>query len=336
MRDSGVIFDGHNDLALRVWRGEAPRHIDLATAVSDGFAGGFFALMTPGSVPDVPERAPYSCELPPPVPFADASRDVGEMASVLEGLELTIVRHAAEIVPGRVNAIMHLEGAEPIAPDLSNLEGWYERGLRSIGLVWSRANAFAEGVPFRFPATPDTGPGLTRAGHDLVHACNLLGILVDLSHLNEAGFWEVARISQAPLVATHSNAYALCPSTRNLTDAQLDAIGESGGLVGINFAVQFLRADGASDPATPIGSIVEHVDYVASRIGVDHVGLGSDFEGALVPEELGGVPGMPRLLDALRAAGYDDEALDRIACRNWLRVLEQTLSPPRRGQAPNG
>jgi membrane dipeptidase len=320
-----MIFDGHNDLALRVWRGEAPRHIDLATAERDGFAGGFFALMTPGEVPDAPDRAPYACELPPPVPFEDAARDVGEMASVLEGLDVTVVRHAGAIMPGRVNAVMHLEGAEPIAPDLSNLDGWYERGLRSIGMVWSRPNAFAEGVPFRYPASPDTGPGLTSAGCDLVRGCNQLGILVDLSHLNEAGFWDVARITEAPLVASHSNAHAICPSTRNLTDAQLDAIGESGGVVGINFAVQFLRADGATDPATPLSAIIDHFDYVASRIGVDHVAFGSDFEGAVVPDELGGVAGCPRILDGLRAAGYDDEALEKMGSGNWLRVLGQTL-----------
>src|SRR5206468_1669749 len=130
-----------------------------------------------------------------------------------------------------------MEGAEPIAPDLSNLERWYDRGLRSIGLVWSRANAFAEGVPFRFPSSPDTGPGLTDAGRELVRACNRLGILVDLSHLNEAGFWDVAGISDKPLVATHSNAHAICPASRNLTDKQLAAIKESDGMVGLNYHV---------------------------------------------------------------------------------------------------
>src|SRR5438067_4729177 len=103
-------------------------------------------------------------------------------------MPLTIARRADEFVPGRVTAIMHLEGADPLAPDLSDLDRWYDRGLRSIGLVWSRANAFAEGVPFRFPGSPDTGPALTDAGRRLVQACNEKGILVDLSHLNEAGF----------------------------------------------------------------------------------------------------------------------------------------------------
>jgi membrane dipeptidase len=207
---------------------------------------------------------------------------------------------------------------------LSNLESWYERGVRSIGLVWSRPNEFAEGVPFRFPSSPDTGTGLTSAGRDLVRACNRLGILVDLSHLNEAGFWDVAELSEAPLVATHSNAHALCASSRNLLDAQLDAIGASQGIVGVNFAVNFLRADGELVRETPISEIVRHVDYLVERMGVDHVGFGSDFDGAVLPDELGGAAGLPRLVDALRGGGYDDVSLAKITHGNWLRVLRST------------
>jgi membrane dipeptidase len=165
---------------------------------------------------------------------------------------------------------------------------------------------------------------LTDAGRELVRACNRLGILVDLSHLNEAGFWDVAEISDAPLAATHSNAHALCPATRNLTDAQLDAIGKSGGIVGINFAVSFLREDGANDADTPLGEIVRHVDYIADRIGVDHVAFGSDFDGARISDELGGIAGLPKLVAALRDAGYDDAAVDKITHGNWLRILGAT------------
>jgi membrane dipeptidase len=230
---------------------------------------------------------------------------------------------------GQVTAIVHMEGAEPLAPDLSDLERWYERGLRSVGLVWSRPNAFAEGVPFRFPSSPDTGPGLTDAGRELVRACNRLGILVDLSHLNEAGFWDVQRISDAPLVATHSNAHALSAASRNLTDAQLDAIRDSGGVVGVNFAVGFLREDGHHDAATPVGEIVRHIDYLVSRMGIDHVAFGSDFDGATIPEELGGVAGLPKLVSALREAGYDDAAIAKLTHENWLRVLAATWHEPR-------
>ena len=156
-------------------------------------------------------------------------------------------------------------------------------------------------------------------------ACNELGILVDLSHLNERGFWEVAEISDAPLVATHSNAHALCPASRNLTDAQLDAIGASGGVAGVNFAVTFLREDGRRLPdETGLDQIVRHVDYFAERMGVDHVAFGSDFDGATVPSVLGGASGLPKLVDALRDAGHDEESVAKITHRNWLRVLDAT------------
>jgi membrane dipeptidase len=320
-----VILDGHNDLVLRRWLGEAPRHVDLARAAEADFCGGFFALYVPsGTDQPEPPTAPYELPLPPPVPADEARRTARELAATLEGLGLPVARRVDDLEPGRVTAIMHLEGAEPLAPDLSDLRAWYDRGLRSIGIVWSRPNAFGEGVPFRFPASPDTGPGLTDAGRSLVVACNRLGILVDVSHLNEAGFWDVARTSIAPLVATHSNAHALSASTRNLTDEQLDAIGRSGGVVGINFAIGFLRADGNTQAETPLAEIVRHVDYVAERIGVDCVAFGSDFEGSTVPAELGGIDGLPRLVDALRARGYDEDAVARITHGNWLRVLGQT------------
>ncbi len=138
-------------------------------------------------------------------------------------------------------------------------------------------------MPFAYPRSPDTGPGLTDAGKELVKACNHKRIMLDLSHLNEAGFWDVARLSDAPLVATHSNAHALCQSSRNLTDRQLDAIKESDGMVGLNFAVSFLREDGRSAPDTPLATMVAHVRYLVDRLGVERVGLGSDFDGAAIP-----------------------------------------------------
>lgn len=319
-----MILDGHNDLVLRTWQGTGLGHIDLATAADVDFAGGFFALYVPSPSPPDPTSIPYALPLPEPIPTEEAARVAHELLATLEAMPVTIVRGIDDFEPGRVNAIVHLEGADPLAPDLSDLELWYDRGLRSVGLVWSRANAFAEGVPFRFPSSPDTGPGLTDAGRELVRACNRLGILVDLSHLNEAGFWDVAAFSDAPLVATHSNAHALCAASRNLTDAQLDAIRDSGGIVGVNFAVGFLRADGHNDANTPLADIVRHVDHLVERMGIDHVGFGSDFEGATVPTGLGGVAGLPKLIDALRDAGYDAPQLAKVTHENWLRVLDAT------------
>ncbi len=321
-----MIVDGHNDLVLRVWRNETPRHVHLDDAVAAGFGGGFFALFVPGPEHGPAPEPPYAAPLDEAIPTEEAARVASALLDTLDALPVARATSASDFVEGRVTAIAHLEGADPLAPDLSDLEDWYARGVRSIGLVWSRPNAFAEGVPFRFPDSPDTGPGLSAAGGELVRACNGLGILVDLSHLNEAGFWDVARLSDAPLVATHSNAHALCASTRNLTDAQLDAIRDSGGIVGVNFAVGFLREDGRNEPDTPIAEIVRHVDYLVDRMGIDHVGLGSDFEGALMPSELGGVEGLPKLVDALRDAGYRDGTLDKLTHANWLRVLDATWS----------
>src|SRR5438876_1664142 len=224
--------------------------MDLEAAREGGFAGGFFALYVPSpSVPD-PTEVPYALPLPDPIPHAEAARVVEELFACLCELPVTLATSAADFQNGSVAAIAHLEGAEAIAPDLSNLESWYERGLRSIGITWSRRNDFAEGVPFEFPATPETGAGLTAAGRELVRACNRLGLVVDLSPLNWAGFWGLAQLSAAPLVATRSNAHALCQASRNLTDTQLRAIGDSGGVVGVNFAVTFLREDGFQVPDT--------------------------------------------------------------------------------------
>ncbi len=319
-----MIIDGHNDLVLRRWRGEPSLHLDLEAALAGGFSGGFFALYVPSPKFPDPTETPYSVPLPDPIPHDEAARIAEELFAVLCELPVTRATSTADFENGRITAIVHMEGAEPIAPDLSNLEDWYDRGLRSIGLTWSRPNLFAEGVPFRFPSSSDTGGGLTDAGRELVRACNRLGILVDLSHLNWAGFWDVAEISNAPLVATHSNAHALCASSRNLNDEQLDAIVASGGIVGVNFAITFLREDGLERRDTSITEIVRHVDYLAEHMGIDHVALGSDFDGAAVPDELGGAAGLPKLIDALRASGHDDDAVAKITHRNWLRVLDVT------------
>src|SRR5262249_29366738 len=178
--DAAMILDGHNDLVLRLFLGHEPVHIDLATAPSAGFAGGFFAHSAVGEHFGRPTEVPYAVPLAKPIPHDRAAADVEGQLAPLERLDVAIVRRVEEVEPGRVNAIVHFEGAEAISADLSDLEDWYDRGLRSLGIVWSRPNAFGEGVPFRFPSSPDTGVGLTGAGRDLVRACNLHGIMVDV------------------------------------------------------------------------------------------------------------------------------------------------------------
>jgi membrane dipeptidase len=330
------VIDGHNDALLRVRRSDGSLldrsevgHLDAPRAREGGLAAGFFAVFVPGE-----DRIDWTALGPPPFelplsPAIDPERAALEAAAMADLLarELPIVRTVGALercVEGEpLGAILHLEGAEPIEPDLSNLAGWYELGLRSIGLVWSRPNAFASGAPFRYPGSADVGPGLTRAGRALVDACGRLGIVLDVSHLNTRGLRGVLRRARGPVVATHSNAHTVCPASRNLTDAELRAIAATGGVVGICFSVAMLRPDGGLDTRTPLADVLRHVDHMADKAGIDHVALGSDFDGAAIPDEIGDVTGLPRVLEALRAAGYGDDDLRKVAHGNWLRVLRE-------------
>jgi membrane dipeptidase len=342
------IFDGHNDVLLRLANRPADEqraflertdagHLDLPRAREGGFAGGMFAVFVPSKRrrSDKPARTEsgYDVPLPEPPKLADAQRTTLTLAANLFRIEaesegrVKVVRTVSELRDclgnGTLGAVFHIEGAEAIDPELDMLEVLYQAGLRSIGIVWSRPNAFGHGVPFRYPTSPDIGPGLTDAGKRLVQACNRLGILIDVSHLNEKGFWDVVEISDRPIVATHSNAHALCQVSRNLTDEQLRAIRDSGGMVGVNFAVSFLRSDGRNDADTPLETVVAHVDYLIEHLGVEGVGFGSDFDGATMPKELADAAGLPRLIEALRQR-HDEGTLRKLCTENWLRVLEAT------------
>ncbi len=335
-----AVFDGHNDALTRedharLAGGRDGGHLDLPRMRAGGMRGGIFALFTASPGDDSDERSfggggtfaePLAAPVAHEVAAADATAAAGRLFALERAGELSVARRIADVDAALAAgappvAVLHIEGAEAIDPGLEALPAWHAMGLRSLGPVWSRANAFATGVQFVFPSSPDLGPGLTDAGIALVEACAELGILVDLSHLNEAGFWDVARLEAGPLVASHSGAHAVAAASRNLTDAQLDAIGESGGLVGIVYATSFVRPDFADDPDTPLAAIAAHARYVADRIGVEHVALGSDFDGATIPAPLGDVAGLPKLLDALRAAGFDESELAAIAWHNWRRVL---------------
>jgi membrane dipeptidase len=335
-----AIFDGHNDAITRddyalIATGRAGGHLDLPRMRAGGMRGGIFAVFASSADHDFtaveqPDGA-MAIEPAAPVPHVEAAefaaRAAGRLLALERAGELRIARTVAELDRARDGdgppvAVLHLEGAEAIDPELESLELWHAAGLRSLGPVWSRSNEFGHGVPFVFPSSPDTGPGLTPAGHALVRRCAELGIMVDLAHLNEKGFWDVARADLGPLVSSHSAAHALCQASRNLTDSQLDAIGSTGGLVGIVYAVEFLRADFAEDIDTPLELIAQHAAYVAERIGVAHVALGSDFDGATIPAPLGDVAGIPKLIDALAEVGFDQREIAAIAWDNWRRVLD--------------
>ncbi|GGF70184.1 peptidase M19 [Paracoccus acridae] len=340
------VFDGHNDFLQRVvtggtgvWLdGDGTGHLDLPRARAGGMIGGFFAIWIPS--PQGPndsaavalmENPPFAMPLPEQIPFAQALPHAFAQAAALKALErtgtldiVTTARGIRETVAaGRIAAIMHMEGAEAIS-DMDALHLWHAAGLRSLGPVWSRPTAYGHGVPFAFPSSPDTGDGLTDAGKTLVRECNSLRIMLDLSHLNEAGFNDVAALSDAPLVASHSCVHSVSESSRNLTDRQLQVIADSRGLVGLNFASSFLREDGRRLPLEGFDTMLRHLDRMLAMLGEDGVALGSDFDGALMPRDLPDAAALPALLAQMEAHGYGEALIRKIASENWINLLERT------------
>ncbi|WP_313557468.1 dipeptidase [Agrobacterium cavarae] len=348
-----LVFDGHNDVLLRLWHngkkggdpvaefidGTAQGHIDVPRAKAGGLAGGLCAVYIPSGdliLQEPDENGHYVTPLAAPLQRQPSLDIAMEKLAIAYRVERAggwkICRSTADIRKAMNEdifaAVLHMEGCEGIDEDLDALEVFYAAGLRSLGPVWSRHNAFGHGVPFAFPMSPDSAPGLTDAGFELVRRCNQLGILIDLAHITEKGFWDVAKTSDQPLIASHSNAHALTGVARNLTDVQMDAIKERNGLVGLNYAVTMLRPDARDDAKTPLSDMVRHIDYMVERMGIDCVALGSDFDGATVPADIADAAGNQNLVAALKAAGYSEVELAKICRENWLRVLAQAWHEP--------
>lgn len=333
-----LTFDGHNDLLLNLWLNhrDAPvdaffngierGHLDFPRMQQGGFFGGLFAIFVPPQA-YIAQATPHLAETPyqPLEIMWQQLAILQQIASQSQG-RARLCRSAADIAACRAEGVLalvaHIEGADALDEEGEQLQAFYDAGVRSIGPFWNLSNRFGVGVTGAFPGSPDSGPGLTDAGKALIKQANALNMLIDVSHMNEKAFWDTAALSDSPLVATHSNAHALCAQPRNLTDAQLIAIRDSGGMVGINFGNAFLRADGKRDGDTPLGEIVRHYERLIMIMGSDHVGFGSDFDGISTPEALKDVSGLPRLFAAFRDAGYDQDRLEKLASANWQRVLQ--------------
>jgi len=334
-----LTFDGHNDLLLNLWLNhrDAPvdaffngierGQLDFPRMRQGGFFGGLFAIFVPPQA-YVAQMAPHLADTPWQ-PLEIMWQQLAILTQIAEQSQgrARLCRSAAEIAAcrdaGVLALVAHIEGADALDEEGEQLQAFYAAGVRSIGPFWNLPNRFGVGVTGAFPGSPDSGPGLTEAGKALIQQANALNMLIDVSHMNEKAFWDTVALSRSPLVATHSNAHALCAQPRNLTDAQLAAIRDSGGMVGINFGNAFLRADGKRDGDTPLSDIVRHYERLIMIMGCDRVGFGSDFDGISVPDALKDVAGLPRLFAALRDAGYDQDRLEKLASDNWLRVLHQ-------------
>ncbi len=206
---------------------------------------------------------------------------------------LTLATSAADIRKakraGKIAGILGLEGAEPIEDSLDLLRSFYRLGVRNLGLTWNFRNDVADGV-----FEGESARGLTPFGIRVIEECNRLGILIDVSHLAPAGLEDVLRVSQHPIIASHSNAAAVCNNVRNLTDEQLEAIASRGGLIGVTFVPSFLTQPYRN---ATLDHILDHVDHLVKTAGADHVMLGSDFDGmgTVVPKGMEDATSFPAL-----------------------------------------
>ncbi|RME74129.1 MAG: membrane dipeptidase [Planctomycetota bacterium] len=224
-------------------------------------------------------------------------------------------RRVADIVDGGAIAlVLSIENGVACLEHIELLRTWRRLGVRAMGLVWNGRNAIADGC-----GEEETGGGLTRFGREVVDEMQRLGMLVDVSHLSESGFWDVLERARAPVIASHSNARALCEHPRNLRDEQIRAIAETGGVIGVNLFSAFLVADGAR---ATIDDVVAHVHALLERAGEDAVGIGSDFDG--IPDGPQGLEHPGRygaLVSALEASGLRGPVLQKILWGNFARVF---------------
>jgi membrane dipeptidase len=313
-----IVFDGHCDTLLNVLDGQrrlgersAEGHLDLPRLREGGVTAQIFA-----------------CFIRPPFMSARATAEALRIVDtffeemVANAAVLTLATSAADVeqakAEGKVAGVLALEGAEALAGDLGVLRMFYRLGVRNVGLTWNFRNEAADGV-----GEARTGGGLTEFGVQLVKEMNRLGVMIDVAHLSPAGVRDVLALSESPVIASHANAHALCPHWRNLTDEQLEGIAANGGVVGVTFVPAFVTEDPRQ---ATLECTLDHIDYVVRMAGIDHVGLGSDFDGFFEKEinvGLEDVTRMPGITGGLLARGYKSSEVKKILGGNFLRVLRQ-------------
>jgi len=313
-----LVIDGHCDsigdqLENGRWLGDRSDtgHIDLPRLREGGIDVQFFACYVP---------MPYQRH----GAFTHAMDRLDQLLLLEERAaeQFMLVRRAEDIVrakaTGKIAGIAGLEGAEALDASLGALRQFYRLGVRNLGLAWNYRNAACDGV-----AESRTNGGLTEFGVKVVEECNRLGMLLDVSHLSPAGVADVLAVSQQPIIASHSNAYALCDHPRNLTDAQMEAIAARGGVIGVTFVNAFLNRE--NPEATTVDDVVAHIEYMLGVVGPEHVSIGSDFDGCTTPTDLGDATSYPLITQKLVERGHDAKVIRKILGENLLRVMQQVL-----------
>ncbi|MDC7124618.1 MAG: dipeptidase [Spirochaetales bacterium] len=322
-------IDMHCDTLLKEFKNKKlydnPENmLDISRMVKAGQAAQFFAIFFP------PQNI-NGQTLPEEFPVFPSDEQLFEQARTLLfetaekypehfGIAFTSDDIKKNINMGRCSAILTIEDGRMINGDISMLPFFYDAGVRVIGLTWNYSNYIG------FPNSPDPDKmslGLTDFGKEAVYEMNKLGIIVDVSHLSDGGFLDVAEVSSKPFIASHSNCRALCNHPRNLTDKMIKTLATHGGITGLNFCPMFLSNDGKNN--SRVEDLCRHIIHLINTGGEDCVALGTDFDGISGEFEIGQPTEMKKLFMTLEQKGLSERQLEKLAYGNVLRVLEESL-----------
>jgi len=317
LHQRSIVFDGHCDTLLRLLDDgpglgvrSSEGHIDLVRLREGGVTAQVFAIFVEDQY--LPAGAVRQTLRVLDVLYRELERNPGHLLLATTAADIERAKDEGEVA-----AVVGIEGAESLEGDLGVLRVLHRLGVRLVTVTWSRRNQAADGI-----YEERTGGGLARFGLQLVQECNRLGILLDVSHLSAAGVQDVLQASEHPVIASHSNAYALCPHRRNLSDEQLIAVAAGGGVVGVTFVPSFLAPEGEQ---ASLEKLLDHVEHIVRVAGEDHVGLGSDFDGFGAPAPLGleDVTRMPGITAGLLDRGYSEPQIEKVIGGNFMRVFRQ-------------
>ena len=310
------ILDSHCDTPSQIYRlsldmscENEGTHVDFPKLKRGEVDGAFFALYIPASMDAEPEKGfEYALKM------LEATRRSVEENSHLAAFAGSREQAYKNKAEGRFSVFLGLENGSPIGESLNNLKYFYDNGIRYITLCHSGNNQICDSCA----TSVKRWGGLSPFGREVVAEMNRLGLLIDVSHVSDDTFYDVLKYSVKPVVATHSCCRALCDHPRNMTDDMIRALAQAGGVIQINFYPIFLD----SSESASVARIADHIDHAVNLAGIDHVGIGSDYDGIEVtPEGMEDISMMPKLFDELRERGYSESDLFKIAGENFFRIL---------------
>lgn len=318
------VLDSHCDTPSMMLRGRdiskdnELAHVDLPKLRQGGVDAAFFALYIPAELEEA-EAYEHACRL------YDTINDALYTNAEVIALAVSEAQAYENKKNGRFSVFLGLENGSPIGKSLERLKEFYDKGVRYITLCHSRDNEICDSCASKVKRWN----GLSPFGIELITQMNRLGILIDVSHVSDETFYDVLKYSSKPVVATHSCCRALCGHPRNMTDDMIKALAAKGGVIQINFYPVFLEEGfdeehmfEASRPSYT--RIVDHIDHVVGLVGIDHVGIGSDFDGIdVTPQGLDDVSMMPKVFDEMRRRGYSEEDIEKVSSRNFFSVLSR-------------